>query len=48
MESWIERTDRLELGGSVEIVPATPVLGEAMGEALIRGEAWLHEAIGTD
>lgn len=48
VESWIERTDRLELGGSVEIVPATPVLGEAMGEALIRGEAWLHEAIDTD
>jgi SulP family sulfate permease len=48
VQSWIEHTDRLELGGSVDLVPATPILGEATGEALARAEAWLREAIDTD
>jgi hypothetical protein len=48
VQSWIEHTDRLELGGSVDLVPATPVLGAATGEALARAEAWLREAIDTD
>jgi hypothetical protein len=48
IQSWIEHTGRLDLGGSVDLVPATPVLGEATGEALARAEAWLREAIDTD
>jgi hypothetical protein len=48
VQSWIEHTGRLDLGGTVDLVPATPIFGEATGAAVDRAEAWLRQATDPD